>query len=24
LNWDGDPRLFELSRALNALGWVRP
>ena len=24
LNWEGDPRLFELSRALNALGWVRP
>jgi len=23
LNWDGDPRLFELSQALNALGWVR-
>ena len=22
LNWEGDPRLFELSRALNALGWV--
>ena len=24
LNWDKDPRLFELSRALNALGWIRP
>ena len=24
LNWEDDPRLFELSRALNALGWVRP
>ncbi len=24
LNWEADPRLFELSRALNALGWVRP
>src|SRR6267378_2250030 len=24
LNWEGDPRLFEPSRALNALGWVRP
>ena len=23
LNWDGDPRLFELSQALNALGWVQ-
>jgi hypothetical protein len=24
LNWDSDPRLFELSRALKALGWVCP
>jgi len=24
LNWEGDPRLFKLSQALNALGWVRP
>ncbi|KIM37020.1 hypothetical protein M413DRAFT_448748 [Hebeloma cylindrosporum] len=24
LNWEDDPRLIELSRALNALGWVRP
>ncbi|KIM35515.1 hypothetical protein M413DRAFT_32457 [Hebeloma cylindrosporum] len=24
LNWEDDPRLLELSRALNALGWVRP
>jgi hypothetical protein len=23
LNWEDDPRLFELSRALNVLGWVR-
>ena len=23
LNWEDDPRLFELSQALNALGWVR-
>ena len=23
LNWNNDPRLFELGRALNALGWVR-
>ena len=23
LNWEADPRLFELSQALNALGWVR-
>lgn len=23
LNWDQDPRLFELSQALKALGWVR-
>jgi len=24
LNWEDDPRLFKLSQALNALGWVRP
>jgi hypothetical protein len=24
LNWEADPRLFELSQALSALGWVRP
>ena len=24
LNWESDPRLFELSQALSALGWVRP
>jgi len=23
LNWNEDPRLFELGRALNALGWIR-
>jgi len=23
LNWNNDPRLFELGRALNALGWIR-
>jgi hypothetical protein len=23
LNWEEDPRLSELSRALKALGWVR-
>ncbi|KIM36027.1 hypothetical protein M413DRAFT_449471 [Hebeloma cylindrosporum] len=24
LNWDQDPRLSDLSRALKALGWIRP
>ena len=24
LNWENDPRLSNLSQALNALGWVRP
>jgi hypothetical protein len=24
LNWENDPRLFKLSQALSALGWVRP
>jgi len=24
LNWESDPRLFKLSQALSALGWVRP
>src|SRR5271155_5739912 len=24
LNWEGDPRLSDLSRALKALGWIRP
>src|SRR6267378_2361631 len=24
LNWDQDPRLFNLSHALKALGWIRP
>jgi hypothetical protein len=24
LNWEDDPRLSDLSRALKALGWIRP
>jgi hypothetical protein len=24
LDWDQDPRLSDLSRALKALGWIHP